>query len=90
MKKLILFGIVMLSLVSVVISQSITSKEIKYIDSEKLNLTREEKGRIDSNYNKLGKVIDYQQGTYHTFINFNSGYRAITPNNNFEKMKDEK
>ena len=80
----------MILLVSIVISQSITTKDMKTLNSEKLNLTKEEKGRIDNNYDKFGNVIDYQQGTYHTFINFDSGYRAITINKNFNNIKNEK
>ena len=51
-----------------------------------------EKERIDNSYDNfnLGKVVDYQQGVHHTYINFDSGYRIITPNKNFEKMQDEK
>ena len=92
MKTIILSGIVILLLASIVISQSSTTEEITKLDSKKLNLTKEEKGMLDSNYKNLnlGKVIDYQKGTYHTFINLDSGYRIITTNKNFNKMKNEK
>lgn len=90
MKKIIITGIVILLLASIVISQSSMTNEIKILDSKTFNLTTEEKGKLNSNYNKLGNVIDYQKGTYHTFINFDSGYRIITSNNNFNKIKNEK
>ena len=90
MKKIIISGIVILLLASIVISQSSITKEITTLDKDKFNLTKEEKGKINTNYNKLGKVIDYQKGTYHTFINLDSGYRIITINNNFKTMKNEK
>ncbi len=92
MKIIIIIGIVTLLMVSIVISQSSLTKEIKILDSKKLNLTKEEKGIINNNYEnlKLGKVTDYQKGTYHTFINLDSGYRIITTNKNFNKMKNEK
>ncbi len=92
MKIIITFGIVILLLASIVASKLSLSEteEITTLDEEKFNLTEEEKGKIDGNYNKLGNVIDYQKGTHHTFINFNSGYRVITTNKNFEKMKDER
>ena len=69
-----------------------TAKEVTKLDSKKLNLTKEEKGIINNNYEnlKLGKVTDYQKGTYHTFINFDSGYRVITLNSNFNKIKNER
>ncbi len=91
MKKIIIIFIISIFLVSVVMSQSIIFKdEIKYIDGEPLNLTKTEKQRLDSSYEnlKLGKVIDYKQTNYHTFINMDSGYRVITRTNNFNKMKN--
>ena len=94
MKTIILFiliGIMAVSIVSSKLSFSAT-EEITIIDGKKLNLTKEEKGKIDSNYEnfKLGNVIDYQKGTHHTYINFDSGYRVITLNKNFEKTKNAK
>ncbi|KKN49431.1 hypothetical protein LCGC14_0642680 [marine sediment metagenome] len=79
--------ILLVSIVTSKLSLSETEK-ITTLDNEKLNLTKAEKGKIDSNYEnfKLGKVIDYQKGTYHTYINFDSGYRVITINKNFEKV----
>lgn len=92
MKTVILLGIVILLLASIVISQLSITEKITTLDKDTLNLTKTEKQKIDSNYEgfKLGKVIDYQKGTHHTYINFDSGYRVITPNNDFEEIKDGK
>ena len=90
MKKIIPFIIISLLLISIVIGTNLnTTNEI---NTHKFNLTEEEKKILNSNYgnNKIGDVIDYQKGTHHTYINFDSGYRIITENNNFNKMKNEK
>jgi hypothetical protein len=85
MKKLILFGIVMILLVGITSSKMGEKTEEKI---SKENATKIE-NRFAHKKIDLGKVIDYKETATHIAISYDSGWRVITGKEKFDKLLTE-